>query len=579
MGSGAELSGYIRHARLTLGLAHLVLFKIDFPGAGKSLRRIRLIGGARASDPWRALLSATGSHLHLEAGLPRARNWTGRSTCLGATKRRARRALQVYYRTLKAMKSMQEASCNEHAVPIADACPVQPQPSDVDVTRCLKAPTTDIESTHQSTPRGRTPLFVPLPLRKLKPLDQHGFPNPPTKWGQAPPCTLANVDYLLDRYEVTARYDVIKKKVLITMLGHHGAEENFDNTALTHIISLAVLNGMQTGHLPAMVDALADRNQYNPVAEWIGSRPWDGTDRLPAFYDTLSTRPPFPERLKQALMPRWALSAVAAALKSSGFRTRGVLTLQGPQGAGKTQWAKSLVSDAALCRRVVKVDHHMDAQNKDSLVTAASHWIVEIGELDSSFKKDAARLKGFLTADQDKVRRPYARVDSEYPRRTVFCATVNDENFLIDSTGNTRFWTIPVLAIDHQHCIDMQQLFAQLAAAFESGEQWWLTDEEEVWLEEENKAFRVVSALRDRLLERLDIDAVPGAETPWRTASQVLAAAGVDPIGNAQARECAAILREIVGDPAKKQSQSWWKVVVREFDCDPMTLRMYPARR
>ncbi|MEO6747928.1 MAG: VapE domain-containing protein, partial [Caldimonas sp.] len=165
----------------------------------------------------------------------------------------------------------------------------------------------------------------------------------------------------------------------------------------------------------------------NPVADWIRSKPWDKHDRLEDVYATLVHWEDYPAALKKTLMHRWLLSATAAALQPIGFRTRGVLTLQGPQSIGKTAWTKSLVSDLALSHQVVKLDHHMDPHNKDSLLTAITHWIVEIGELDSSFKKDVAKFKGFLTQEQDKVRRPYAKVDSEYARRTVFCATVNHE--------------------------------------------------------------------------------------------------------------------------------------------------------
>lgn len=170
-----------------------------------------------------------------------------------------------------------------------------------------------------------------------------------------------------------------------------------------------------------------------------------------------------------------------------------MLTIQSPQSTGKTVWGGALVPDEKLRDDFIKLDHHLDAGNKDSLTTAITHWIVELGELDGSLKRDIAKLKGFVTGNRDKIRRPYARTDSEYPRRIVFFATVNDANFLVDDTGNTRFWTIPVTAIDHEHVIDMQQLFAQLAVVFEQGERWWLIEREEQWLEEMNKDRRTVS--------------------------------------------------------------------------------------
>jgi putative DNA primase/helicase len=71
------------------------------------------------------------------------------------------------------------------------------------------------------------------------------------------------------------------------------------------------------------------------------------------------------------------------------------------------------------------------------VMSAVSHWVVELGELDSTFKKsDVSVLKAFITRRQDKLRRPYARRDSVFPRRTVFAGTVNDYQFLHDNTGN-----------------------------------------------------------------------------------------------------------------------------------------------
>ncbi len=150
---------------------------------------------------------------------------------------------------------------------------------------------------------------------------------------------------------------------------------------------------LPTTQLPAFVETIADENPLNPIAEWIRSIPWDGVDRLPDFCDTLTVREGYPLALRNLLVRKWLLSAVAAVLMPRGFKARGVLTLQGDQGLGKTTWIVALVPDTLLRDCAVKVDHHLDASNKDSTLIAISHWMVEIGELDSSFRKDVARLK------------------------------------------------------------------------------------------------------------------------------------------------------------------------------------------
>jgi putative DNA primase/helicase len=223
---------------------------------------------------------------------------------------------------------------------------------------------------------------------------------------------------------------------------------------------------------------------------------------------------------------------------------------------GKTSWVSSLVPDAILCEQVVKVDHAIDPSDKDSKLTALSHWIVEMGELESSFKKDIDRLKGFITADMDKIRRPYARANSEYPRKTVFVATVNGTNFLVDPTGNTRFWTLPLVGLNYNHGIDMQQVFAQLAADYDKGEQWWLTREEEIELEKHNNAnHRAITVVRELILNEFD----PQCTAPKAiTATELLLAIDIKNPSNPQAKECAAVLRELLGESKRIRGINKW---------------------
>ncbi len=390
------------------------------------------------------------------------------------------------------------------------------------------------------------------------------FPNQPRMRGQQLPATIANVKHMLDTHGISVRYNVIKKKLQIALPGNRGTADNADNVAAITINSLAAQNGMPIGPIADYVAVLGDRNAYNPVAEWITGNPWDGKDRLPEMYATITAREGFPETLKNAVIYRWLLSAAAAATMPAGFKARGVLTLQGPQGLGKTSWVRGLVSDEVLRETMVKVDHHMDGSLKDSVLGAITHWIVEIGELDSSFKKDIARLKGFLTADFDKVRRPYAHGESEYPRRTVFCATVNESNFLVDTTGNSRWWTIPVTHINYTHGIDMQQVFAQLADAIQRGEQWWLKPEEETLLDACNSEHLTVSVIRERLLAVVDMELIGKPDNPAMTAIGVLNELAFDCPTNQQCKECAAILRQLFGDSKKINGQQKWRIPIKK---------------
>jgi putative DNA primase/helicase len=388
--------------------------------------------------------------------------------------------------------------------------------------------------------------------------DPNSFPHPPSIPGRAPPATIENVEHLLDQGGFGCRFNIIKKR---TELRHADGT----TASMSQVVSFAIRHGFSTGWLYQFVDEVAAKRSYNPVGEWILSQPWDHKDRLPELYDTIIEGDDYPAGLKEALMERWMLSVAQAALAKGPFRARGVLTLQGAQGIGKTSWIGALLPAGKLRNDCILLDHHLDGSNKDSIINAVTHHIVEIGELDSSFRKDVARLKGFLTNDCDKLRRPYARDVVEYPRRTVFAATVNDDRFLVDATGNSRWWTIAAKLIRYEHGIDMQQLYAQLAEQLKAGEQWWLTPKEERQLAEYNMRHRAVSAVAERVLEYINPEAHDGA---YMTAIEVLRAINIANPTTSQCKECAAVLRESYGPSKRVQGRDRWRVTKRHLDRD-----------
>ena len=154
-------------------------------------------------------------------------------------------------------------------------------------------------------------------------------------------------------------------------------------------------------------------------------------------------------------------------------------------------------------------------------------------------------------------------MEVEWPRRTVFAATVNAEAFLVDDTGNSRFWTIAVDTLDYAHEIDMQQLFAQLKVDLDKGEQWWLSPDEEAELAAYNMRHRAVSAIAERIREHVAVgDVKPGAGE-YMTAIEVLRMIGIFSPSNPQCRECGQVLRELYGAPKRVQGREKWRVPLR----------------
>ena len=307
--------------------------------------------------------------------------------------------------------------------------------------------------------------------------------------------TLENVQELLRRLRITVRYNVISKKEEILIPGSSFTMDNESNATLAHIIDWCERVGIPTGNLKSYITAIADRNLYNPVATWIESVPWDGQSRLKDLFDTIHS--PDHTGLKETLMRKWLISAVAAIYEPDGVSAHGVLVLQGKQYSGKTQWFKRLVSSHL---EVTADGMILDPDNKDSVLACISKWLIELGELDATFTKaDIARLKAFVTKDRDIIRRPFAPMDSHYARRTVFFASVNEKEFLNDPTGNRRFWTIPCESIDYNHQINTQQLWAEVRELYLRGESWTLDKVEVENLNSHNEHFETVSPIEERI--------------------------------------------------------------------------------
>ncbi|EKO1037396.1 MULTISPECIES: virulence-associated E family protein [Enterobacteriaceae] len=366
--------------------------------------------------------------------------------------------------------------------------------------------------------------------------------------------TRPNVERLLENYCISAKYNEISKDVEVLVPGVSSGSDARDNCAVSEILSLAALNRLPMSNIEGHIKTIAVRNTYNPVRDFISQREWDGQSRFADLLNTIITPDDYSRDLLAMLVRRWLLSAVAAAYLEAGFWSKGVLVFQGEQSLGKTAWFKALLPPDN--RNLVKVGATIDPGNKDSVASAISHWLVELGELDATFRKaDIAKLKAFISQDRDDLRRPYDRLESKYQRRTVFFASVNPKHFLADDTGNVRWWTIPVTAVNYEHGIDTQQLWAEVLSWFNAGERWWLEREEEALLEVVNEQHGQTDPIEEMILARFDWNSDRLAAYIEMTATDVLLSIGQDRPTKSQATQCGNILRKLTGRDARRTSK------------------------
>ncbi len=405
--------------------------------------------------------------------------------------------------------------------------------------------------------------LIDLPeMARVTLLQDHDFPDLNKKL--KPLNTARNLAALMEHSGISARYNAVSKDVEIEIPGHYGTIENAQNVKLTKLGDIALRCGLSRSNIAEHVKVIADVNTFNPVLEWITSKPWDGISRIDALADTVKCKDH--EFFRTVLLRRWLISAVAAVAYEeivpegedpnwrTGFWSKGVLTLQGAQDLGKTSWFRRL---APPHMKVFLDGESLDPTNKDSVMRCVSHWLVELGELDSTLKRDIAALKAFITKREDTLRRPFDRLDTKYPRRTVFCASVNGDKFLRDDTGNGRFWVVEVEDLDHEHDIDVQQVWAEALALYAAGEQWHLKPVEKAHLDTGNERFRQVDPIEELIMASYDFNA---PVQRWTTATKVLTEIGFDRPTRSQATLAGNVLKRLDVPSRMRSGRSEYKV-------------------
>ena len=352
--------------------------------------------------------------------------------------------------------------------------------------------------------------------------------------------TKDNVRGVLTVNQIDVRYNVIKKNMEISIPHTDFIADMRDESALIEIEDRCIQIGVPHMKVRDYLKLLA--REYNPVREWMESKPWDGTGRLKEFLGTIKSSN---EPLKEMLMTKWLVSCVAAACEPNGVALEGILVFQGAQGLGKTLWFKRL---ADYEQGWLLEGATLNPSDKDSVKLAVSHWIVELGEIESTFKKsDIDQLKAFVTKKVDELRLPYDRASTTYQRRTSFYASVNAREFLTDTSGNRRFWVVPVTAIDANHGLDMQQVWAEVKETlYDKGVNWYLDQAQRDSLQDSNEYYRTQSSVEDLILEHVHFQSLNtkpvqmtkllrdlGISQPRmpdiKDASRVLAAHGLEP--------------------------------------------------
>lgn len=278
--------------------------------------------------------------------------------------------------------------------------------------------------------------------------------------------TLENLSCYLKQNNIKVKYNIISHRMEIEGFTSENQEQLVENAPALIEDDLRDLDGATQTRIASYLNVLASRNAYNPILSKINSVVWDERTRLYDLFRLLRVdKNTDKNKYDRIFIRKWLMQCICGLHNDmkKPFSLDIVLVLKGNQGLGKTRLLEALTLDSRYFGDGVV----LDTRNKDDIQQNTSKWICELGEISSTFKKDMDSLKAFISKSVDEYRVPYGKTSVQYPRITSFCGTVNDDEFLIDRTGNRRWAVIQLdenLYIDYDDIrnFDFLQLWAEI---------------------------------------------------------------------------------------------------------------------
>lgn len=212
---------------------------------------------------------------------------------------------------------------------------------------------------------------------------------------------------------------------------------------------------------PKMKSALlmiANQRGYHPIKDYFERIVWDGTPRLDKlFIDLLDAE----DNAYTREATRKIFMAAVARTYSEQVKFDQMLVLVGKQGAGKSTLLKKMGKQWFTDQ--LSVSDMKDSKKAGEQIEGK--LIVEVQELAGLRNADAEVVKSFISSESDRYRAAYGYNSEDRPRRSVLFGTTNETSgFLLDTTGNRRFWPI------HVNAQDARRVFALTDAEID---QYW----------------------------------------------------------------------------------------------------------
>lgn len=326
--------------------------------------------------------------------------------------------------------------------------------------------------------------------------------------------SVANVETFLAWSEVVVVFDEFERRTLVQGIPHL---REWDDDALRAVRMAANEFGlkMTAEFTHEAVRALSMGHRIHPVREYLDrcQEAWDGTARIDRWLIDYAQAED--TELVRAIGSVFLIAGVRR-IRTPGCKFDTLLVLEGQQGSGKSSLGRALGGHDDWFGDSLP----LGADPKITIELTGGKWIVEHAELTGITKHEVENIKAFLSRQVDEAREAYGRNKIRVPRQFVLIGTTNDDQYLIDGTGNRRF--LPVRCTGGAGSIDVQalvrdrdQLWGEAASREAQGESIMLP--ERLWgaaatTQEARRLQSPIELCLTNLLEGIEVGFIPHEE-------------------------------------------------------------------
>jgi len=223
---------------------------------------------------------------------------------------------------------------------------------------------------------------------------------------------------------------------------------------------------------------------HHPFKDYMATLPeWDGTDRVTMLAARVSGNGMWLNGFHC-----WMLGMVAQWMGYPARCANAVapILISTEQGMCKSTFCSILLPEEL---RAYYTDKFAITSTSGCEQKLSTFGLINMDEFDQYNERMMTILKNLMQMKKVNYRKCFKAYFSDLPRIASFIGTSNEKSLLTDETGSRRFLCIEVEKPIDCSPIDYTQLYAQLKWELEAGKRYWLSKEEELEIQEHNRAF------------------------------------------------------------------------------------------